>query len=180
MKKTLKRMFILVLACVLSFSMLACGSKKDGEDNTKDPAKTGVDFTKYPTDLNEWKLADMQKYLEDSGVFTESSWIIPISGGELTAMAVTAGLGYMDTTKGSTTDMIFYFDPNTTDENIKAQAEAVKTNHVLSVQSNSMPLDTMVGNFAISYIRTTDNNHVEALKKAIDDLAAHFNIKAEF
>lgn len=178
MKKTLTRVFLLMLACILSLSLAACGSKDEPKTAGGDKA---IDWTQYPEKFEEWNIANMKQYLREAGVLVKDEWCIDMSAGDVAAVGVTAGTMYVDTELGSITDIILYVDP--TSEGGEAMLEAIRTDKAVtpSVEgATPMAMDAMIGSFCMTYTMGSDADHNAALVKAIKDLGEHFGVTPDY
>ena len=168
MKKTMMRVFLLMLALTMAFGMVACG-----EEPETTPA--GVDFSQFPAKFEDWTMANLKVYLRETGVLVEDSWIIDVSDNEVTAMGVTSGSMYVDMTAGTISDMFFYCD--STAEGMEAVLQGVRDSKAIM---GARPMDAMLGEFVISYGNTIDEEHVATLIQALKDLAAHYEVTFDF
>ncbi len=178
MKKTLTRILMLMLACILSLSLAACGGK---ENKPAEGEETSIDWTQYPEKFDEWQVANLKQYLREAGVFTKNDWLFDMSSGDLGAIGATAGTMYVDTTGGSITDIIMYFDP--ANETGAAMLEGLRKDHTLTPAAEgaeAMAMDAMIGNFCMTYTMGSDADHNAALVKAVKDLADHYGITPDF
>ena len=166
MKKTILKVLALVMVCVFALGAVACGSaaKKD---------ESGVDWSKYPAKLEDWSMANLKDYLRAVGIIDDSNdkiMGIDMSANELEATGVTAGFIYTNTTDGSVVDM---FMEVRTEELVNG----LKNDHTIA---GAIPMDAALGNFGFSYSGGYDEKHIPALKKAIEDLGAHYKVTPEF
>lgn len=178
MKKTLTRVFLLMLVCVLSLSLAACGGKENKPANEGPQPTEGVDWSIYPEKFEEWNIANLKSYLRETGVFANSDWIIDVTGGDLGAIGATAGTMYIDMTGGTIMDMIFYFD-----ESAQTVLDGVRENKALTPDAEgaaSIAMDAVLGGFCFSYTTGSDADHNAALVKALHDLADHYGVTPDF
>lgn len=179
MKKTLTRVFLLMLVCVLSLSLAACGGKENKP--AEGGSESAVDWTQYPEKFDEWTGANLKAYLREAGVLENSDWIIDVTGGDLGAIGATSGFMYIDMTGGTIMDMVFYFD-GATDES-KALLDGLRESKqiVPDVEgAPATPMDAMLGGFCFSYTMGSDADHNAALVQAIKDLADHYGVTPDF
>ena len=167
MKKTITRVFLLMLALAMAFGMVACG-----EEST---TPGGVDFSQYPANFEDWTLANLKVYLRETGIIVEDTWTIDVSENEIVAMGVTAGTMYVDMVEGTISDMFFYCD--STAEGMDAVLQGIRESKALL---GVLPMDAMLGEFVISYGNTIDEEHRAALITALKDLAAHYSVTFDF
>ena len=167
MKRTITRVILMLLVCTLALGMVACG------EETK-PA-TGVDFSQYPANFEDWTLANLKSYLRETGIIVEDSWVIDVSENEIAAMGVTAGTMYVDLNAGTIADTFFYCDSS-----VEGMADVLNgirdSKSILGV----VPMDAMLGEFVVSYGNTVDEAHRAALITALKDLAAQYKLTFDF
>lgn len=181
MKKTLTHVFLLMLVCVLSLSLVACGGKESKPAEGGSETTEGVDWTQYPEKFEDWQIANLKAYLRETGVFENNDWIIDVTGGDLDAIGATAGTMYIDMTGGTIMDMVFFFD-GATDES-KGVLDGLRESKeiVPDVEgAPATPMDAMLGGFCFSYTMGSDADHNAALVKAIKDLADHYSVTPDF
>ena len=167
MKRTMTRVILMMLVCALALGMAACGESEN--------KATGVDFSQYPANFEDWTMANLKVYLRETGVLVEDSWIIDVSANEVTAMGVTSGSMYVDMTAGTISDMFFYCD--STAEGMEAVLQGIRDSKAIL---GALPMVAMLGEFIISYGNTIDEEHVATLIQALKDLAAHYEVTFDF
>ena len=161
----MKKVLALVLVCVLALGAIACGSTAKKDDS-------GVDWANYPAKLEDWTIAELKTYLRAAGVIDSDNtnmYALDMSANELEATGVTAGHIYTNITDGSVVDI--YMEVRA--ENL---LEELKSAHTVA----GVPMDSLLGNFAFSYTGGYDEEHIAAVKKAIEDLGAHYGVTPEF
>ena len=161
----MKKVLALVLVCVLALGAIACGSTAKKDDS-------GVEWGNYPAKLEDWSLANLKDYLRVKGVIVDGDsnvMSIDMSPNELEATGLTAGFIYTNITDGSIVDMFM-------EARTDALLNGLKNDHNIA---GAIPMDGMLGNFAFSYSGGYDEEHLAALKKAIEDLGAHYGVAAE-
>ena len=161
----MKKALALVLVCVLALGAIACGSTAKKDDS-------GVEWGNYPAKLDDWSLANLKDYLRTVGVIVEGDsnvMGIDMSPNELEATGVTAGFIYTNITDGSIVDMLM-------EVRTDALLNGLKNDHNIA---GAIPMDGMLGNFGFSYSGGYNEEHLAAIKKAIEDLGAHYGVAAE-
>ena len=88
---------------------------------------------------------------------------------DLAAGGVDAGMIYMDTEAGSIMDLILM----ATADNL---LDELRTSHTVA----GTPMDALLGTFAFSYSNGYDEEHLAAIKKAINNLAEHYGVTPDF
>lgn len=164
MKNSILKVLALVMVCILALGAIACGSEAKKEEGT-------VDWSKYPEKLEDWKFADLKDYLRTAGIIEahEKCLSMDMSEGDLAAGGADAGMIYMDTEAGSIMDIIMV----ATADNLLNE---LRSSHTLA----GVPMDALLGNFAFSYSNGYDEEHLAAIKQAINDLAAHYGVTPDF
>ena len=161
----MKKALALVMVCILALGAIACGSTEKKDDS-------GVEWANYPAKLEDWTLANLKDYLRATGVIVDGAsnmYAIDMSANELEATGVTAGHIYMNSTDGSVMDIFI-------EVRLDSLLDELKSAHTVS----GVPMDALLGNFAISYTGGYSEEHFAALKKAIEDLGAHYGVTPEF
>ena len=171
MKKTMTRVFLLMLVLAMTFSMVACGE----EPTTTPPAEEGFDFSQFPAKFEDWTMAELKVYLREAGILVEDSWTVDMSANELAAMGAAAGSLYVDMTAGTISDMFFYYD--STAEGAEEVLKGIRDSKSIM---GAIALDAMLGEFCISYGNTVDEEHRAALIQALKDLAEHYEVTFDF
>lgn len=171
----MKKLLAILLALMLVLSLAACGGDKDGGD-TKDPNETqtngtDVDLSKYPADLGTWTAQNLLDYFTEAGVFTEGSdresWFQDHAN-YWSDTPFNECSGYWDDL-GEIQVMFFTFDdtlPDTTPEEVAAMKESIKANKFLPEDYSAMPIDHMVGNVAVSYMLSTNEEFYNKMDAA--------------
>ena len=168
MKRTMTRIILVLLVAAMALGMVACGE-------TTNNKTTGVDFSQYPANFEDWTMANLKVYLRESGVIVEDSWVIDVSENEIVAMGVTAGTMYVDMTAGTISDMFFYCD--STAEGMADVLQGIRESKTIL---GAIPMDAMLGEFCISYGNTVDEEHRAALITALKDLAAQYKLTPDY
>ena len=75
-------------------------------------------------------------------------------------------------------DAIIHFDAN--DEAGSAMLDTIRSEHAIVVGEASVPMDALVGAFAVSYSNSLDEEHVAKIVDAFNALAAHYEITPDF
>ena len=172
----MKKVLALVMVCILALCAIACGAKtnegttNNGEGTTDE--QTDSKWSKYPEKLEDWSMATLKDYLRAEGIIVDgdsSVMGIDMSTNELEATGLTAGFVYTNITDGSIVDM--FMEARTDD-----LLNGLKNDHSIA---GAIPMDGMLGNFAFSYSGGYNEEHLAALKKAIEDLGAHYGVAAE-
>lgn len=197
----MKKLLAILLALALTLALAACGGEGTGNgDPTDTPSdntpsddtptdggseNTGVDLSKYPQDLGSWSAQNLIDYFTEIGLFTEGSdresWFQDHAN-YWSDTPFNECSGYWDEA-GLIQVMFFTFDdtlPDTTPEDVQTEKEYIKANKMLSEDYSSMPIDHMVGNVAVSFTYTTDDDFYNKMEAAWTDLVKATGAKADF
>lgn len=172
----MKKVLVMVLALMMLFGLAACGN--EAKDKTTEAA--GIDMSKYPADINEWTSQNFLDYFAEAGVFTKSEWTyIQDHANYYVGTAVNECAGYMDDT-GMIMISIFTFDPESTEVDVKAALESIRTNKTLPAELGSIPVDHMAGNVVFWYSMTTDEAAYNAMDAAYNELVKALGVTPDF
>lgn len=208
MKKTLNRMLMIILALAMILSLAACGETKPAETKTEQPAAEqpaaeqpaaeqpaaeepaaeepapeqpaadGFDWSAYPADFNAWTTEDLKTYLLAREVLGNEAFMLIDMSAELEQMSADSGFLYVDVTEFTVNDTIIHFDAS--NEAGAAMLDTIRSEHAVVVGEASVPMDALVGAFAVSYSNSLDEEHIATLVGALNDLAAHYGITPDF
>ena len=198
--KTLNRVLVLALVCILALSLVACTNTPAATEAPKtEPAKTEapateapktdapateapadgkIDWTKYPADLGAWTTSNLQDYLKDCEILGNEDFMLIEMSAELEQMSANAGFIYIDAAGFTVNDTIISFDPN--NEAGAAMLDTIREQHAIVVGEASVPMDALLGNFSFSYSNSLDNDHIGAIVQAIKDLGSHYGVAPDF
>ena len=193
--KTLNRVLVLALVCILALSLVACTNTPAATEAPKtepakteapatEPAKTEapddgkIDWTKYPADFSAWTTGDLQTYLTDCELLGNDDFMLIEMSNELEQMSANAGFIYIDATGFTVNDTIIHFDA--ANEAGAAMLETVRSEHAIVVGESRVPMDAMLGAFTFRYSNSLDEAHLTAITEAINALAAHYGITPDF
>ena len=201
----MKKVLALVLVCVLALGAIACGTKTETPaqveattapeqptepevtaepeqptqpevtaepEQTEEPAEDDGEWAGYPKKLADWSLANLKDYLRTAGIIVDGDsnmMAIDMSANELEATGLTAGFIYTNISDGSIVDMFM-------EARTEALLSGLRSEHSIA---GAIPMDGMLGNFAFSYSGGYNDEHIAALKKAIEDLGAHYGETAD-
>lgn len=168
MKKMLKSLFLLTLACAMLCSVTALGETAEA---------TAVDFSQYPESFSEWDANYLASYLRALDLFTTDGFVVPLSEGDAEAMEAAGGFIYT-TTDASAMDMFFFFDAGK--EELLASIRENQAIIPAGMEEAAMLMDGMIGNLVFSYSMGLDEAHMAALYNAMAELAAHFGLEPDF
>lgn len=168
MKKMLKSLFLLTLACAMLCSVTALGETAEA---------TEVDFSQYPESFSDWDANYLASYLRVLGLFAADGFVVPLSEGDAEAMEAAGGFIYT-TTDASAMDMFFFFDAGK--EDLLASIRENQAIIPAGMEEAAMLMDGMIGNLVFSYTMGLDETHMVALYDAMAELAAHFGIEPDF
>ena len=164
MKKFIKLTALAVVVCTMLMALVGCGAKEE----------TGIDLSKYPTDINEWTVADMKDYLVTAGLIDEEKEgfiFMEISQGEVEAMGIDGGFLYVDGNAASIMDTVFFYDLSK-EGNADLVATAASEQACFIGEQKVSDLDGVIGGFLFSYGQSIDEEHIAAFTQAIKDLEA--------
>lgn len=173
MKKILKKLTLLTVACLLLYSMAACGNGTGDSGKTDDP---GLDFTAYPDDFSAWTVDTMQTYLADCGLLgNEEFMLLPLSETDVAPLHAVGGFMYMDSAAASVMNVIYAFNPE--DAESKATLDGIVENKAIVINGTPVAqMDAVLNQFAFSYLNGTDDTHIAAFIQAIRDLGTYYGI----
>ena len=180
----MKKYLAILLAVVMTLSFAACGAKGDkpsGGSQTAAPA--AVDLSAYPADFNEWTVDNIMDYFTKAGLFTKEDW--KYIQNEADCVPAETGMSkigsYMsDDEEGSQTVFIFWFDPAASEAKVKEQFEFIKANKTFDKAFDMQPVDHVIGNFAVSYTLTLDEDFYAMAEAAYNQLVADMKITPVF
>ena len=175
--KSFVRILSLVLVCILAMSLISCGSKPAEPAEPATPADD-FDWSAYPADYNEWTTENMKTYLLAREVLGNDDFMLLDMSAELEQMSADSGFLYVDATAFTVNDTIIHFDAN--DEAGSAMLDTIRSEHAIVVGEASVPMDALVGAFAVSYSNSLDEEHVAKIVDAFNALAAHYEITPDF
>lgn len=160
----MKKVLALMLVCILALGAIACGGEAKKEEGA-------VDWSKYPAKFEDWTFTDLKDYLRTAGIIDANEKCMSMDMGEadLAAGGVDAGMIYMDTEAGSIMDLILM----ATADNL---LDELRTSHTVA----GTPMDALLGTFAFSYSNGYDEEHLAAIKQAINNLAEHYGVTPDF
>ena len=203
--KTLNRVLVLALVCILALSLAACTNTPAATEAPKtepakteapatepakteapatEPAKTEapddgkIDWTKYPAEFSAWTTGDLQTYLTDCELLGNDDFMLIEMSNELEQMSANAGFIYIDATGFTVNDTVIGFDPNT--EAGAAMLETIRANHAIVVGEASVPVDALLGNFTFNYSTSLDSDYIAAFTAALKGLSEHYGIAPDF
>lgn len=136
----------------------------------------GVDMSQYPASFADWTIEHFKAYLVATGAMTEPTWFLELSAKDTDAMNVSAAFMYMNFETGDPFDMVYYFAADGGDK-VQTQKESTRTDKIIP---NDMPVDAMIGNFALTYQTSTDANHKAVIIEALRKLETYFGITADY
>jgi hypothetical protein len=168
-----KKVFAILMVVVMMLGVVGCGS------NGNNPGKNDGDTNKPAKEFSQWNDEDIMQYFKDEKVFTNDD-LCSIQKGENAAENVTSSVCYMDNVTSDEYVEIIYFDPNTTSDKVKEGFEEVKTTKVLSMDEGQMVFNTLVGNFAIFYSSSLDEQFIADFEAAYDKLLKTYSLTPEF
>jgi len=159
----------------MALTLVGCG------DSGK---KASIDLSGYPDKFEEWTTADVMKYFEDKGLFTDKDGQViqtatypdynpaPPEATELGS--------YMPSDNELVCIMILYFDPNTTDEKVKAGFDKAKADKNLNLYGEmTMNMTHMIGQFAF-IIECGDPEFESKFEEAIEDLCKDMSVTKDY
>lgn len=171
----MKKLFAMLFALVMVISMAACTP-----NDTPDPSDDGVDMSQFPAKFEDWDANDLNKYFAAAGVYAKEDWIYVQPHAEYyPGTAVNDGCGYMDT-DGMIMIVMFTFDKNSTEADVPAYMEFVRTNKKLDDEMGALPIDHMLGHVAFCTSYTVDEDVYNAMEAAIQQLAKDVGIELDF
>lgn len=176
----MKKLLAMVLAVTMLFSLTACGSKDNGKDNGK---KQEVDMSAYPTDINEWSVDNLMDYFTKAGLFEKEDWkYVQNEDDCVPAETGISKIGsYMsDDENGNETVFLFWFDPNASESKVKEQFDFIKENKTFDSAFDMQPVDHVIGNFAVSYSLSLDEDFYQEADDAYKKLVEELKITPEF
>ena len=196
----MKKLLAIVLALMMVVSMAACsttnpetgstagnGVSPETNNTTGNTSDTGIDMSKYPADINDWTAQNIVDYFTEAGVFTKSEWTwVQDHETYWSGMPVYEACGYMDK-EGTVAIMFFTFKselPDCPAEDIAAFIEGIKTSdpHMFPSYKDIMPapVDHMIGNIALTYEYTFDEEVYAAMDAAYKQLVAALGVTPIF
>lgn len=172
----MKKLVMGLLVCLMAVSLVGCS----------DSQKTSIDLSQYPEKFEEWKTSDVMKYFEEKGIFTNKDYeYIQTQNDSMNpAPEEMTELGsYMDD-EALSDIYIYYFDPNTDSDKVKAGLQEAKESKVVTLEIDGeklpLPVSHLVGQFAFDTSATSDPEMKEKFEKALDDLCADMNVTKDF
>ena len=172
----MKKVLAIVLALAMVLALCACGTSNGG---TSGGDKTGVDMSKYPTDLNSWTAQNFNDYYTECGVYTDSQYAyIQDHATYWTGTPMDEAGGYMDDV--GATSIICLVDPDSTEGDASALLEYVRANKTLDEDLGSMAVDHLAGNVVFIYGISSDEDFYNNMEKATQDLFTALKVTPDF
>ncbi len=183
----MKKVLSFLLTLCLGFTLTACSSSSSGDkDSGSSDASSAVDFSKYPSSLNEWTGQNFIDYFKEYGLFTDGNgaetWVQDHAN-YWPGTPVKEAAGWWDDA-GTFLVMVLIHDetlPDTSKADYDAWMSQLKDKHMMTEDFGSMPVDHLAGNVGFTFETTvTDDEIYSKTLQAYNDLLAALKVKAEY
>ncbi|MDO5410805.1 MAG: hypothetical protein Q4F21_10180 [Lachnospiraceae bacterium] len=178
---TMKKFLAVSLAVIIIFSLTACSSAGDKTEGGGKSAK--IDLSAYPADFNEWTVENIMDYFTKAGLFTKEDWKCIQNEDECAPAEIgisRIGSYMSDDENGNQSVFIFWFDPAASESKVKEQFEFIKANKTFDSAFDMQPVDHVIGNFAICYSISLEEDFYNAADAAYKKLVEDMKITPAF